>query len=278
MATHAHQPDHLHLTGLLARRELGARLMSPWFFGVATLICLTALLYGSGFQQSFATETVLVSADPLLPLNVMVVSFVGLVLGLRLAASLAWEREHRTLEVLLVGPVPWSAVVLAKFLVELCVLGLLLAIYWAYLLLAQPLGAGVIGLADTSPLAVLPLFALPLLALGLLVSCWARSVRSAVVGFLVLVGVLAILEATRAILTTLPAAEMSLSALYLRAGLERLAPALAPVSAVATLAGLIERSFAEGSVTALQAAGALVQTAATLALCVLIARLRGTGA
>jgi ABC-type Na+ efflux pump permease subunit len=189
---------------------------------------------------------------------------------------LAWEREHRTLEVLLVGPVPWSGVVLAKFLVELCVLGLLLAVYCAYLLVAQPLGAGVIGLTDTGPLALLPLFVLPLLALGLLVSCWARSVRGAVVGFLVLVGVLAIHEAARAILAPLPAAEMSLSSLYLRAGLERLAPALNPVSAVATLAGLIERSFAQSPVTALQATGAVIQTAATLVLGVLAARFRGT--
>lgn len=276
MATRALQPGSLQLTALLVRRELGARLSSPWFFAVATVICLAALLYGSGFQQSFTTETVLVTADPLLVLNVMVVSFVGLVLGLRLAAGMAWEREHRTLEVLLVGPVPWSAVVLAKFLVELGVLLLLLAIHWLYLLLAQPLGAGVIGLADTIPLGLLPLFALPLLAQWLLVSCWARSVRGAVVVFLVLVCVLAILEVARSILATLPAAEMSLSALYLRAGLERLAPALNPVSSVATLVGLIERSFAESPVTALQAVAALIQTAATLALGILVARFRGT--
>ncbi|MDZ4392608.1 ABC transporter permease subunit [Cypionkella sp.] len=276
MATALHLPGTLHLTGLLVRRELGAKLTSPWFFVVATAICLTALVYGSGFQQSFETETVLVTSDPLLALNVMVISFVGLVLGLRLASGLAWEREHRTLEVLLVGPVPWSAVVLAKFLVELCVLALLLAIYWAYLLLAQPLGAGVIGLADTLPIGQMPIFVLPLLALGLLISAWARSVRSAVVGFLVLVGLLAIYEATLAVMTTLPAADMSLSSLYLRAGLESVAPVLHPVSAVGALAGLIERSVTQNPVTALQTGASLALTVATLGLCIIVARFKGT--
>ena len=74
---------------LLANRELGARLRSPWLYAVASLICLIAFFYGGGFRRSFETETVLVTTDPLAALNVMVVAVLAGVLGLRLATSTA---------------------------------------------------------------------------------------------------------------------------------------------------------------------------------------------
>lgn len=276
MATALHHPGTLRLTTLLVGRELGTKLSSFWFFLVATAVCLIAGLYGAGFQHAFETESVLVTTDPLQALNVMVFGFVGLVLGLRLASGLAWEREHRTLEVLLVGPVPWSVVVLAKFLVEFCVLTAMVAIYLTYLLLAQPLGAGVIGLGDTLPVSQMLIFVLPMLALGLLISAWARSVRSAVVAFLVLIGLLGIFEVTLGVLTAMPANEISLSSLYLRAGLQSIAAVLHPISAVAVLARLVENLQMQIPVTASQIGATMALTVATLALSVLIARLRGT--
>src|SRR5690606_19239209 len=76
-------------------------------------------------QRASSSTCILLSFG--MALNIAVVIFLGLVLGLRLAASIAWEREHRTLEVLIAGPVSFEAVVLAKFLVELCVLLALMA-------------------------------------------------------------------------------------------------------------------------------------------------------
>ena len=55
----------------------------------------------------------LVTTDPLAVLNAVVVSVLAAVLGLRLAASLAWEREHHTMEVLLVRSRPPTEAIFA---------------------------------------------------------------------------------------------------------------------------------------------------------------------
>ena len=118
-------------TLLLSVRGLRLRLCSVWFWAVASATCLMAWVYGAGFFAGFETESVLVTTDPLLALNARVTIFLGVVLGLRLAASMAWEREHRTLEILLIGPAVWGAILGAKFLVEIAVLALLVFVYAA---------------------------------------------------------------------------------------------------------------------------------------------------
>lgn len=250
LAEMARSPGFGRLLYVLVRREVTTKLTSFWLYAVATIVCAVAYLYGGGFQQSFETESVLVTTDPLMPLNIIVVALLGLVLGLRLATALSWEREHQTLEVLLVGPVPWSAVVLAKFLVELCVMVVLLAIYATYLLLGQPLGAGVIQLSDTAVVATAPIFILPLMATGLLVSAWARSVRGAVLFYLVAVVVMAGFELLLGILKAEDLASMSLSSLYLRSGLETVAPYLTPVSPVGQIAEMVRSLQGQGWVPA----------------------------
>ncbi len=84
-----------------------------------TMTFLGAYAYGSMFLRTFETETVLVSRDPLLLMNAALAGALGLVLGLRLASSIAWEREHAHSKLLLVGPVVWSALVAAKFTASL---------------------------------------------------------------------------------------------------------------------------------------------------------------
>jgi ABC-type transport system involved in multi-copper enzyme maturation permease subunit len=271
----AHPPGFFRLVMLVVLREAVSKLTSVWFFVVASIVCLIAFAYGSGFQHTFETESVLVTTDPLAALNALVVVFLGLVLGLRLATSLSWEREHRTLEVLLVGPVPWSAILLSKFLVEVLVFAALFAIYWLYLILGQPLGAGVIGAADTLSLGEMALFVLPVMALGLLVSAWALSVRAAVVAYLVLAGVLAAYEAARGALAAMPVEEMSLSALYARATLDAIAPFTGPVSPAAHLAQMVERLMTQEPTGGLQAVSVVVLTAGLLLVALLVARARG---
>lgn len=268
-------PGHLGVTLLLLRREAAARLTSSWFYGVASIVCVIAWVYGASFAQTFETESVLVTTDPLMALNVLVVVFLGVVLGLRLASSIAWEREHRTLEVLIVGPVLHETVVLAKFCVELCVLALLMAIYVLYLALAQPLGAGVIGVTDVFAAGRMPLHALPLLALGLLISACARTVRGAVLVYLAVTVILGLFEVVLGVLAARSPEELSLAAAYLRTGMQGIAPMVKPVSAVARLADLAQGLTASTPLAVSRTLMALALTAATLALAALVARARG---
>lgn len=271
-------PGFGRLLFALARRELATKLTSFWFFAVASAVCAVAHVYGGGFQQSFETESVLVTTDPLMPLNVIVVAFLGLVLGLRLTTSLSWEREHQTLEVLLVGPVSWSQIVISKFLVEFCVMAGLLAIYAGYLFVGQPLGAGVIGLSDLSTIAAAPLFILPLMATGLLVSAWAGSVRGAVIFYLVAAGLMAGFELLLGILKADEPTSMSLSSLYLRSGMEAVSPFLAPVSPVSQIASMIRSLHGQGWVPAGDQLFVLGLTLALLVAGYGMARYRGARA
>jgi ABC-type transport system involved in multi-copper enzyme maturation permease subunit len=260
---------------LLTNRELAARLLSPWLYAVASLICLIAFFYGGGFLRGFETESVLVTTDPLAALNAVVVAVLAVVLGLRLAASLAWEREHRTMELLLVGPVPHEAILLAKFCAELLLLVLLMVVYAAYLLLAQPLGAGVIGLADAAAIGRMPLHALPLLALGLLAAAWARSVRGAVVVYLAILVTLVLFEIVLGALMARQPQELSVAAAYLRGVMSAAATVIDPVSAVSRLADLAEGLTVQTPLPAARTLMAIALAVATLALAALVSRARG---
>jgi ABC-type transport system involved in multi-copper enzyme maturation permease subunit len=256
-------------------RELRFRLGSVWFWVIASGICLMAWLYGAGFLASFETESVMVTTDPLLALNIMVVIFLGLVLGLRLAASMAWEREHHTLEVLMVAPVGWLAIVAAKFLVEVVVLLALVAIYAAYLIVAQPLGTGVIDVRNIAGLALMPIFAAPVMAFGLLVGTGLGTVRTSVVVFLFALGLFAAVEIAHGVLAAQPVDQMSLPGLYARHALDLAAPVLRALSPAASLARLVETLTLQLPLALPQAASALALTLILLALSVAAGRVRG---
>jgi hypothetical protein len=242
---------------------------------VASAVCLLAWIYGAGFARTFETESALVSTDPLAALHIVVVMFLAFVLGLRLASSVAWEREHRTLEVLVVGPVLFEAVVLAKFLVELCVFVALMAIYFAYLFVAQPLGAGVIDGASVIAAWQMPLYALPTLALGLLVSAWSRTVRGAVLVYLGTVVILSAFELLLGLLLARPPQELSLGMAYLRSALQGAATVLDPMSPISRLAELVRSLTAQAPLLAADGLHALVLTVLTVALAALLCRARG---
>ena len=261
---------------LLVRRETAAKFASLWFWLVASALCLMAYVYGSGFAQTFETESVVVTSDPLAGLNMLVVAFLGLVLGLRLAGGLSWEREHHTLEVLLVGPVPSSVVVLAKYLAELVVLSALVAVYCLYLAVAQPLGAGVTGAGDFAAILANGLFVLPIMAMGLAVSAMTGSVRMAVVIYLGLVALLAAYEVALGLLRALPAETMSLFSLFLRALLEAGAPLLHALSPVAGIAFLAQRLVTHEALSVPQSLGVVALTAGLLLFSCFIARWKGT--
>ena len=70
-------PGPLGTTWLLTARELGTKLVSPWFFGVVFAVCMIAFAYGAGFQRTFRTESLLVSTNPLLTLDITIAGFLG---------------------------------------------------------------------------------------------------------------------------------------------------------------------------------------------------------
>lgn len=226
-------PNTFRVIWTLTRRELAVKLSSFWLYGLMSAICLVAALFGGAFIQSFDTENVLVSSGPISALNAGIVLFLGLALGIRLTASLVWEREHRTLDVLLAGPTGHSEIIAAKFIAELLVLMLILVIYLLFLIVGQPLGSAVLTLADAGEIAIWSSFIIPVMAFGLLVSALFSSVRAAVVAFLVVITFLGIYEGLVIWLAPLSPTDMSLSMLYLRSGLESVQKAtqwLSPVS------------------------------------------------
>lgn len=268
-------PGASKLLMILTRQEVRGRFSSIWVWLVATCVCLMAAVYGAGFQRSFETETVLVSSNPLVVLNALVVGLVSLVLGLRLATSLSWEREHRTLEVLLVSPVSQVGVIAAKFLAEVATLIALLGIYFAYLLLAQPMGRGVLGVDTVADLWMTAVFVLPLMAFGLSVSSCLSSVRAAVVSFLVLVVLLCGIEIATQILRVQSPKDLSLTVLYLRSGLETVQIVLSKVSPVAYLSDVALAAADVAVLTVGRAVSALVLTCAILISSVAISLRKG---
>ncbi|WP_168798045.1 ABC transporter permease [Pacificoceanicola onchidii] len=269
-------PGPVSVCLILCRQQVLSRLGSIWIYVLATVICLIAAVFGGGFLRAFETETVLVTSDPLIGLNTVVLAFLALVFGLRLSTAMAWEREHRTLEVLLVGPAGHGAILTAKFVSELVVLiGMLLA-YSAYLVLAAPLGAGTIGVADLSGVWLGAVFVLPMLGFGLLVSNFFASVRAAVVCYLIvavaLIGVSAVTQGLR----VLPPQELSLSLLYLRSGLVTAHEVLQHVSPVAYLSDLFTNAISVSVLSLARGLAAIALGLALLGLSIFISKRRGS--
>ncbi len=241
-------PD-IDIVRVLIRHEIRSKLESIWIYLLCSLMCLTAILFGNAFAKSFETESVLVSTGPLSSLNAAVLLFLGLVSGLRLAGSLSWEREHHTLDVLLVGPVSYTTIVIAKFSAEVFVLLLVLGVYAAFVFAGQPFGRGVLSVSDGWTLAMWSVHILPIMAFGLLVSACCSTVRTAAITYLALVGLMTSVEVSAIWLAPLSPNDLSLALLFLRSTLESAAPVLDVVSVIAHLFQPVETVLGRGSVT-----------------------------
>lgn len=263
---------NLQMIWSLTRREVFAKFRSIWLYLLISLVCLAAIVFGNGFIRSFETETVLVSNGPLSALNAGVFLLLGLVAGVRLAGSLSWEREHRTLEVLLVGPATHGSVIASKFLAEAFVVLVVLGFYCLFLLLGQPLGRGVLTAGDAASLAAWSVYILPTMALGLLVSSLFSTVRAAVVAFLVFFGLLLLVELSAIWLAPLPPTEMSLAQMFLRSALEITAPIREYTSAIAQLVEPIQITLGRGIIDLRGVVVAFALCALTLGLAILVSR------
>lgn len=268
-------PGTLPNFAVLVGREVAARVSSLWMYLLASAACMIALVYGAAFQSAFETETVLVSSNPMAVLNAVIAGFLALVLGLRLAASLAWERENQTLEVLLVAPVGARTVLYAKFVGELAILLLIVAIYAAYLGLGQPLGDGVVRWQDIGSLVAVVPFMLPVMALGLLVSAFFSHIRAAVLAFLIVAGVLVGYEIVLSSLEGALPQNLSLVQIFIKAGLTGADAVVGRLSHIAPLADLVRTSFHQTAPGWLDMAWATALAVVTLGVSAELLRVRG---
>lgn len=263
------------IAALLAWRDLKARLTSLWFYALASAVCGIAAFFATAFAKSFETESVAVSADPFATVHAFVLLFLAIGLGVRAAAALSWEREHRTMEVLLSGPVTIGALVVAKLATELVVLAALNAVYTAFLAVIQP-GQDVASVVSSaSAYWRLSVLVTPMIGLGLLVSALSQTVRGSVIAFLLVVLALAALEGSAAWLRAQDPNDLSLATIYVRGVLGQVSDWLAlfsPVSRAADLARFAAGNPAPSSARLLGATGILV---CLVGLSILATRLRG---
>jgi ABC-type transport system involved in multi-copper enzyme maturation permease subunit len=267
----------LSIAAILARRDLSAKLGSIWIYGLASAICAMTALLATGFRRTFETETISVSADPLAPVHGIVLVILALVLGMRAAISLSWERENRTMDVLLSGPATASALVAAKLATELVTLVMLGLVYSAYLILVRPVGDLDTALGGAASFWRLSVLVLPMIGLGLVISAGAGSVRSAVIVFLSVVLALATLEGASAWLDAQDPSELSLMAVYLRGLLSRATDWLDPVSPVAYLAEVAHNVAGGAAPAIVRLVSGIVLLIALTVASVLLVRTRGAG-
>jgi ABC-type transport system involved in multi-copper enzyme maturation permease subunit len=267
----------LGIAAILTRRDLFAKLGSIWIYSLASAICATTALLATGFRRTFETETISVSADPLAPVHALVLVIMALVLGMRAATSLSWERENRTMDVLLSGPATASALVVAKLATELVTLVMLGLVYSAYLVLARPIGDVDTAFGGAATFWRLSVLVLPMIGLGLVISAGAPNVRAAVVAFLSVVLSLAALEGASAWLEAQDLNELSLTAVYLRGILSRATEWLHPISPIAYLADLARNVTGGTAPASFREVTGFVLLLALTGASVLLVRTRGAG-
>lgn len=268
------RPDALRISSHLAARAIRARLLSPWFYVLASAVCGLVALAATAFHKTFETESVAVDAAPLAAANGAVLGFLALALGAQAAASLSWEREHRTMEVLFAGPVSAGALLGGKVMVELATLGLLLLVYSAYCLAVRPVGGGL----EAGQVALFwskAALVLPGIGLGLLFSALARTVRGAILCFLAAIALLGGVEAAHLWLSARDPNDLSLAVLYARRAVAAASAVLAPVSPASYLIDALRPAPAAPALDLQRIAGAVGLFLAAAAAAAAITRGRG---
>ena len=232
---------------ILCWRDMRAKFSSIWLYALASGVCAIVAFFAISFHKAFETETVTVAADPLSAVHGIVLASLGLILGIRAAMALSWEREHRTMEVLLSGPVTIVALVSAKLSAELATLIFLNIVYTIYMAIVRPVGDAWL-LHSIVSYWYLSLLILPMIGLGVAVSALVSTVRGAVVTFVVVCLALGLVEGFTLWLNGQDANDLSLPVLYVRQTLDVVTGWLSIVSPVAYIADLFE--ILSGAVTA----------------------------
>jgi hypothetical protein len=233
-------PSQFRLFRLMVWRDYRAKFSYVWIYILATVILVITAFAVQSFYRSFETETVQIARDPLLPVHAVVVAALALSFGLRASASVSAERENRTLEVLLAGPVNMMTFVTAKVATELLALISLLVLNATYLLILQPLAGGINVLQGVDNMLRLAVYALPFVGFGLLISSALGSVRTAMIVFTVASLALISLDVYAAWLNVQNPNDLSLSTLYLKAFLQPVSHFLMWVSPASYLVGAVK--------------------------------------
>jgi ABC-type transport system involved in multi-copper enzyme maturation permease subunit len=250
----------------LLARDVRESLRSPAPYAIATLVALVLTLTVQNYLATFETESVFVAADPAgVPLGFGII-IAALYAALSAAASVAGEKEHRTLEVLFCGPVGAGAFVLAKFTRDVVVFISLMC--YAALHLAMLGGVVNIGFGwgTVGTIALAVPMVLPLLGVSLFISAAVRRARTAVLLVVIAALLLAAAEAGAQWAAALPPQEQTLAMAYLRELLIHLGQLLSWVSPLAYAARAVGLAAgAAPSSLALLACAAVAYAALALA-------------
>jgi ABC-type transport system involved in multi-copper enzyme maturation permease subunit len=263
--TTAFSPSQARVAALLAVRDFRSKFATIWIYALGSAVCVIVALFSTEFHRTFETESVAVLTDPFAGVHAIVLIFLAFVLGMRAATALSWEREHRTMEVLLSGPVTGLALVAAKLLAELATLCALNLVYSAYVGGLRPIGGEASAIAGLAAYWRLSILILPMIGLGLLISACVSTVRMAVIAFLLVVLLLSGLAGATLWLNAQDPNDLTLAALYARGILTIVSDWLSQISPVSYASDLV-RFAAEGGAPSGPRLGAAVGLLVVLAL------------
>jgi ABC-type transport system involved in multi-copper enzyme maturation permease subunit len=227
---HQFRINHLRVGWILFKRDFIGSLLSPATYIAVTAACLISTFFVVNYFDILRKVSVLVSVDPLsVPLFVAVV-LITLYIGVISSIAITGEREHRTLEVLLYGPVtPWS-LILAKFSYGIAVFLFALAFFIFYLLVEATIMNLSLGLRSLKTVGIAFFLVWPMVSFSLLLSAALKRVRNAVLLFVGIFLALMGLQIAYSLLLSIPPESISLFLLYLREGLAILLKGLQWVS------------------------------------------------
>lgn len=170
----------------LAVNEWLASFRSPGMYIVATLACLIQIQILTAPLSFLRDYGLLITQDPLIPAFLGAMAVIVLYAAIIAAISIVNEREKRTLQVLFYTPVSHQSLVLAKYLAQLLSSLSLLSITVIFLAFTAWITKFPMGL-DLFWALLLSIFLVSaMVAFGLSISAYARSVRGAVLLFLIL--------------------------------------------------------------------------------------------
>ena len=186
------------------RREARGLLLGVSPYGVLSLALLVATLLARNHLEFIAQSGLLVHSGPFdLPL-LLGLQLAALFLALLAATTVARERDRGTLEVLFYGPMNTASFILGEFLGHTVAYGFLSAGLLVGFVALATFSGFVFSVALVMVILLSVASASATVAIGLALSAAARTVRTAVVGLLALVGGFTAVGLGHAYLAALP--------------------------------------------------------------------------
>ena len=211
--------NHLRVGWVLLKRDILGSLLSPAFYIAVTAACLLSTFLFANYLDTLNKVTVMVSVDPSSIPLFFAVALMALYLGVTSSISITGEREHRTLEVLLYGPVTAGSVVLSKFFRDLAIFLFGLVFFTVYLIVVSAMTNLALGPRSFWSIATSFFLVWPMISFSVFLSAALRRVRSAVLLFIGVFLGLAGVQIASSLLLHVPPESISLFLLYVREAL-----------------------------------------------------------